>query len=114
MGFGSDVTCWAASTIELVDQEIDAERYWPRPIPVSERLPEDGVRAQWFICNGNRPRWSYGVFRKWRQEPHPDDPLAATFPDTVTIEQEYFGQNTNIVCAMDTFSHWLPMPPKPE
>lgn len=78
-----------------------------RPIPVSERLPEDGQRCQWYAgepwkehCHG----WRYGVYQK-----ETDDDNAC-----VLMDYNFVWQHVPTICVLSTFSHWLPEPPKPE
>lgn len=67
---------------------------WPRPIPVSERLPEVGKPVLW--CSGGE--WECGHLtdsdldgKKWWS------------PDT----------HYDIVPLDTTATHWLPLPPSP-
>ncbi len=80
---------------------------YPRPIPVSERLPDAGERVQWWVCGGDNPRWLIGSFH------------AASIPDfmNVKLDDECYvpGEpRETVFCAMNTFSHWLPLPPPVE
>jgi hypothetical protein len=84
MGYGPDQIMWSRDMIEGVDQEIDAEKYWPRPIPVSERLPEAGQRVLVFADG----EWHSAVWGDWV------DGYRETYEPSST--------------------HWLPIPPKPE
>ncbi len=88
--------CWSEHDRELIDQEIDAERYWPRPIPVSERLPEDFALVIGY-CR---------IHGQWEEaERHPFG------IEGVKFDPEYHGWIGDCECR---FTHWLPTPPKPE
>lgn len=69
---------------------------WPRPIPVSERLPECG--GEYVVCERNINR--------------PDDALwsIADFVDGKFSGNDYNGEPRY---TLDYVTHWLPLPPKP-
>ena len=84
---------------------------WPAPIPVEERLPEDGERVLWWVHGGIKPRWCNGKFRA-AFDAGPGDPFGASCSDCVELEDKYIqGQNCSLICDINTFTHWLPLPP---
>jgi hypothetical protein len=65
--------------------------HWPRPIPVSERLPNEGAGALWWSRGG----WEIGILQRY------DGELC------------YFdGHGSTLLC--NGVTHWLPLPPAPE
>lgn len=80
----------ANAIIELAE---DAIACWPRPIPVSERLPSEQGD---YLCFARKQRGSYQIWR-----------MGFFIPDS-GWEDAVSGYSLRDV------THWLPLPPKPE
>jgi hypothetical protein len=84
-----DVECNAAAGLSMLGLT------WPRPIPVSERLPGFDDEVIWY--SPSQPGWEAGVLtvhtldgKRWvRPNAHFD------------------------IVPLDEFTHWLPLPPAP-
>lgn len=79
-----------------------AERYWPRPIPVSERLPEMDAHGEVDTVLV----WCEGEWLPAKWEGPEDDPVWQIWVGGLTNDYKY--------CPKGGVTHWLPMPPKPE
>ncbi len=102
IGYGSDPLMWTKECAEEVEQAIDAERYWPRPVPVSERLPELDVR----VLAAAPDQWD-----GW-QIVQRNGYMAKANEDEGNPHYSHWVDDVDIVVKRIT--HWLPLPPKPE
>lgn len=99
-GWSPEPACWSAHDRELIEQEIDAERYWPRPIPVSERLPEINKETD----ESEDVLAYFGEKRGWGISRMTDFNRGCDVPPEWSADYPWSGDPT----------HWLPTPPKPE
>lgn len=89
----------------MVDGTKFEQQSWPRPIPVSERLPEVGERVLW-LQDGT---WEAGVFKgQWGMD-MPDFNTKAT---DSRYDPDYDGYGS-VTIERDAVTHWLPLPPPP-
>jgi hypothetical protein len=87
----------ATHVVEVFAHPSCAENnpYWPRPIPVSERLPEDHTQVLAHCDSGGADWWGICAIDadgKWRE-------ITWCSDGTIPIRN---------------VTHWLPLPPKPE
>jgi hypothetical protein len=81
---------------ELVKHVASKRDTWPRPIPVSERLPEEAEEVL--------------VAIKFAADGFPDWGLASHFADGWQIWGQCVGAEDDDICIV---THWLPLPPAP-
>lgn len=79
--------------IEVTDFS-DFTAGWPKPIPVSERLPEFDTEILGFCINHWRRTWLCGERKEW-------------------IDGEFQSRGIPFPALARAPSHWLPLPPTP-
>lgn len=79
---------------------------WPRPILVSQRLPEFEVRIRVIMFNSEKSQWSAGYLTRKNQNGwlDADGDIILWRSDLMRKELPL---DTNI-------THWLPLPPAPD
>jgi len=70
------------------------ENAWPSPIPLSERLPDEGAIVLWYLCD--QGIWESGYYD----------------PQNKRYKPGRNGEGAHLTTMRIT--HWMPMPPKPE
>lgn len=85
------------SKLALAEAKAAVLAAWPRPIPVSERLPEDNTEV---LCYSRK---TLSGFRRWH---------FGMLPRNGTND-DWFDPTTGNYSLNDV-THWLPLPPKNE
>lgn len=88
---------------------------WPRPIPVSERLPEPGedvlTYGQLLPDESNREPGDFETIGLWNIQGYR---LCTYDQHGNFVSQDDRFYNSPLYDGDFTVTHWLPMPPKPE
>lgn len=86
----------------IVYAELDTLALWPRPIPVSEKLPEIGIPVMCYVP---------GAFSYFENDPKRIIPGCSWLRLSRESDGWYRCYGTQF--SPDSVTHWLPMPPKP-
>lgn len=92
------------SLIGVSSHDVDAKYLWPRPIPVSQSLPELGETVLAYYVGGDGGDGL--ALEGW---------VAATCDSRSTKPGDNYLRPLNefIECSTATITHWVPLPPKP-
>lgn len=78
-----------------INDMLEVQWMWPRPIPVSERLPEPGVSVLACVPSLEGIHWIIAVVHE------------------VATHGCWVNADTNVPLLAAAVTHWLPLPPNP-